>query len=103
MKSEAGELQTISPRRFNIEKKAWVPIYHCELGSWSFTAMFSNSARAHELGMAKDWVIIYFERDGEESQCTVVTERSGKLIGKRVIRGREAECLNFYEEKVSEQ
>jgi len=96
LKSEAGDLPTITPRRFNIEKKAWLPIYHRELEGWSFTAMYSNSARAHELGMTKDWVIIYFERDGEESQCTVVTERSGKLIGKRVIRGREAECLSLH-------
>jgi hypothetical protein len=62
--------------------------------------MYSNSALAHELGMTGDWVIIYYERDGQEDQCTVVTERRGRLAGKRVIRGREPECLAFYENKV---
>jgi hypothetical protein len=37
-------------------------------------------------------VILYFERDGHEDQCTVVTERHGPLAGRRVVRGREAEC-----------
>jgi hypothetical protein len=36
--------------------------------------------------------VIYFERDGHEDQCTVVTEHRGPLAGKRVVRGREEEC-----------
>ena len=54
--------------------------------------MFSNSARAHQQGKTLDWVVIVFERDGQEEQCTVVTEYGGELAGRRVIRGRETEC-----------
>lgn len=100
-KAARGELKTITPRRFNPEKKAWLPVLHGDEDGWLFTAMYSNSARAHELGKTKDWVIIYYERDGDENQCTVVTERSGILKGWRVIRGRESECLSYYREKVS--
>jgi hypothetical protein len=101
-RAESGDLPKISPLRFNPEKKAWLPVLHSEHDGWSFTAMYSNSALAHELGMTGDWVIIYYERDGQEDQCTVVTERRGRLAGKRVIRGRESECLAFYENKVLE-
>lgn len=98
-KAAKGELKTIAPRRFNVEKKAWLPILHIDDDGWLFTAMYSNSARAHELGKTRDWVIIYYERDGDENQCTVVTERSGVLKGWRVIRGRELECLTYYKGK----
>jgi hypothetical protein len=91
-RAQAGELRTITPRRFNPEGKAWLPVLHLEKEGWSFTALYSNSARAHELGRTRDWVVIYFERDGDEDQCTVVTERSGPLRGRRVVRGREEEC-----------
>ena len=65
---------------------------HTERGAWSFTALFSNTARAHELGTTDDWVVIFFERDGLEGQCTVVTERTGPRAGERVVRGREDEA-----------
>jgi hypothetical protein len=91
-----GELQTIAPRRFNPRKEAWLPILHTERGPWSFTALFSNTARAHELGRTKDWVVVYFERNGHEGQATVVTEYRGALDGRRVVRGRETECWLYY-------
>jgi hypothetical protein len=91
-RAEEGSLRTIAPRRFNPERRAWLPVLHTELEGWSFTALFSNTARAHELGTTRDWVILYYERDGHEDQCTVVTERHGPLAGRRVVRGREAEC-----------
>ncbi len=90
-KASAGTLRKIAPRRFNPAKKAWLPVLHTERGPWSFTALFSNTARAHELGTTDDWVVIYFERDGLEGQCTVVTERTGPRAGERVVRGREDE------------
>jgi len=96
--AEAGTLRTITPRRFNPENRAWLPVLHCEKGGWSFTALFSNTARAHEYDATLDWVVIYFERDGEEDQCTVVTERNGPLTGRRVVRGRESECAHHYAE-----
>jgi putative hydrolase len=72
---------------------------HTEQEGWSFTALYSNTARAHELGTAKDWVVLYFETLGLEGQCTVVTEKFGPLKGKRVVRGREEECRDFYKSK----
>jgi len=73
-------------------RRVWLPVLHTEREGRSFTALFSNTARAHELGLTRDWVILYHERDGDEDQCTVVTERHGPLAGRRVVRGREEEC-----------
>ena len=88
----AGELPKIAPRRFNPEGKAWLPILHAEREGWHFTALFSNTARAHELGRTDDWVVIYFyDDDHQEGQCTVVTETHGPREGERVVRGREDE------------
>ncbi len=95
-KAESEELQTIAPRRFNPSGEAWLPILHTERGPWHFTALFSNTARAHELGRTHDWVVLYYERDGHENQATVVTERRGELQGERVVRGRERECRDHY-------
>ncbi len=91
-----GRLRRIAPRRFNPERKPWLPVLHCERDGWSLTALYSNTARAHELGTNRDWVVIYAEKDGNEDRATVVTERSGLLRGRRVVRGREAECHALY-------
>jgi hypothetical protein len=93
----AGRLRRIAPRRFNPAGEAWLPVLHTERGPWRFTALFSNTARAHELGRSHDWVILYFERDGAaEGRHTVVTETHGPLAGHRVVRGREAECERLF-------
>jgi DNA polymerase (family 10) len=99
-RAERGELRQIAPRRFNPGGEAWLPVLHVDRDGWSFTALFSNTARAHELGRTRDWVVIYFERDGEEDQCTVVTERGGTLAGRRVVRGREAESWRAHAARV---
>ncbi len=90
----SGQLPTIAPRRFNPEGKSWLPILHAERSGWHFTALFSNTARAHDLDTTRDWVVIYFYEDEHpvEGQRTVVTETRGPLVGKRVVRGREREC-----------
>jgi hypothetical protein len=96
-KAAAGTLPTIAPRRFNPSNEAWLPILHTERDGWHFTALFSNTGRAHDLGRTRDWVVIYFYNDHqEEGQHTVVTETRGPLIGRRVVRGREAECRVFH-------
>lgn len=95
-RADAGTLKTIAPRRFNPEGKSWLPIMHTEKEGWRFTALYSNTARAHELNKTRDWVVVYFERNGEEAQCTVVTEQAGPLRGRRVVRGREKECRTHY-------
>ena len=45
----ADQLPMIAPRRFNPENRAWLPVLHTERGDWHFTAMYSNTARPHEL------------------------------------------------------
>jgi hypothetical protein len=92
VRAHRGELRTIAPRRFNPSGVAWLPILHAERNGWAFTALFSNSARAHALGRTRDWVVIFYDKDGRSGQCTVVTEPTGAQAGLRVIRGRENEC-----------
>ena len=88
----AGKLPKIAPKRFNPEGDAWLPVMHTERGDWHFTALFSNTARAHQLGRTADWVVIYYyDGDHQEGQNTVVTETHGPLRGQRVVRGRERE------------
>src|SRR5215475_13224500 len=60
-RAQAEELKKIAPRRFNPEGKAWLPLLHTEHGGWTFTALFSNTAVAHELGMTGNWVVIFYE------------------------------------------
>lgn len=96
-KAARGELKTIAPRRFNPEGQAWLPVLHARRGRWHFTALYSNTALAHQLGRTRDWVVIYFyDGDHVERQHTFVTEPRGELAGRRVVRGREAECLDYY-------
>ena len=96
--SDADRLKKIATKRFNPKGEAWLPIMHADQNGWSFTALYSNTARAHDLGKVLDWVVIYYEIDHHKDQCTVVTATSGPLRGKRVVRGRETECLEFYAE-----
>lgn len=92
-KAKAGRLARIAPRRFNPSGKRWLPVLHTERDAWHFTALFSNTARAHGLGRTRDWVVVYFRTDHEiEGQRTIVTETQGPLAGRRVVRGRESEC-----------
>jgi hypothetical protein len=93
----AGDLVKIAPKRFNPKGEAWLPLLHTVRGPWHFTAFYSNTARAHQLGRTTDWVVIYFHKDDQpEGQRTVVTEIRGEAAGRRTVRGREAECLRYY-------
>lgn len=92
-KVAADSLPKIAPKRFNPKGRAWLPILHTDREGWHFTALFSNTARAHELHRTDDWVVLYFyDGDHREGQYTVVTETYGPLKGQRVVRGREGEC-----------
>ena len=90
-KAAAGELVKIAPRRFNPNHVEWLPILHTTRRGRHYTALFSNTARAHQLGRTDDWVVIYWEDGIGERQCTVVTARTGPWAGHRVVRGRENE------------
>ncbi len=96
-KAAVDELPMIAPRRFNPTGEAWLPILHTERDGWHITALFSNTARAHELGRTHDWVVIYADGEhGAEQRFTVVTEYQGDLAGRRVVRGRELESRLYY-------
>lgn len=90
------KLPTIAPKRMNPAHQAWLPLLHTQRGSRHYTALYSNTPRAHELGRTHDWVVLYFEDEGQRGQHTVVTESAGPLRGRRVVRGRESECRAHY-------
>jgi putative hydrolase len=95
--AEANRLPTIAPKRFNPDGRAWLPIFHTDRERWHLTALYSNTARAHQLGRTHDWVVLYFyDADHREGQRTMVTETRGSLTGLRVVRGRETECREYY-------
>jgi putative hydrolase len=91
-RARAGTLPLIAPRRFNPTGERWLPILHTTRSGRHYTALFSNTARAHRLGRTRDWVVIYGDGERGEMQATVVTATHGPLRGSRVVRGREAEC-----------
>ena len=95
-KSNQGVLPKITPRRFNLRHEKWLPILHTSRGAHHYTAMFSNTPRAHQLKKTFDWVVIYFDGRGGERQCTVITSAYAPLAGKRIIKGREPECMEHY-------
>lgn len=92
-KAAAGRLHHIAPRRFNPGREAWLPVLHTQRGERHYTALFSNTAQAHELGRTRDWVVLYYDTPNGEQQSTVVTAQQGVLKGKRVVRGRESDSV----------
>jgi DNA polymerase (family 10) len=98
-RARTGQLRRIAPRRFNPEGAAWLPIMEVERDGWELKALFSNTQRAHELGRTHDWVVIYYQRDGDHGQATVVTAHAGRLRDLRIVRGREPECRRHYAEE----
>jgi hypothetical protein len=97
----AGKLKRIAPRRFNPEGEAWLPVMKIDRDGWEFTALYSNTSRAHQLGKTRDWVVLYYGKGDVRGQNTVVTAERGSLKGKRVVRGREQETETFYEKSGS--
>jgi hypothetical protein len=91
----------ITPRRFNPANEPWLPLGVIRRNGWTFRALFSNTALAHRLGQTRDWVVVYFEDGFTSGQRTVVTETSGELRGRRVVRGRERECRIYYHGQVT--
>lgn len=105
-KAAAGMLYRITPRRQNPHHEPWLPVLHTHRDSRHYTALFSNTPRAHQLGMTRDWVVIYEDGIGagrHERQCTVITAQFGPLAGKRIVRGREGECASYYAQSSAAQ
>jgi hypothetical protein len=102
-KAARGQLPRIAPRRMNPKAEAWLPILHTERGDRHYTALFSNTAHAHAMGTTHDWVVVYLEdhhSHGQHGRWTVITSQFGKLRGRRIVRGRETECTEYYRESV---
>jgi hypothetical protein len=95
-KAGSGALPRIAPRRFNATGAAWLPILHTNRENRHYTALFSNTARAHQFGRTGDWVVIYCDDGPREHQWTVITAAFGPLRGRRIVRGRESECVAHY-------
>ncbi len=95
-KAKRNELPMIAPHRFNPGGERWLPVLHTDRGGRQYTALFSNTALAHKLGRTHDWLVLYYDGHDGEHQCTVVTATRGALKGRRVVRGREAECIAHY-------
>jgi hypothetical protein len=74
-------------------------VLHTRRGDRHYTALFSNTARAHEFGRTRDWVVLYFDGGGGERQCTVITSERRPLRGRRIVRGREKECARYYAQR----
>jgi DNA polymerase (family X) len=100
-RADTDLLPTVAPRRFNPENEPWLPLYQADREGWRFRAMFSNTALAHRLGQTRDWVVIAFSDSISAGKRTIVTETRGDLRGRRVVRGRELECRDYYEARVS--
>ena len=97
-KAAAEILTKVTPRRFNPEGEAWLPILHTARKQRHYTAVFSNTARAHELGKRRDWVVLFCDNGDIEDRFTVITSEFGPLQGRRLVAGREAECEKYYEQ-----
>jgi predicted flap endonuclease-1-like 5' DNA nuclease len=95
-KAQADRLLRIAPRRFNPDRKAWLPILRTHRDDHEYTALYSNTARAHELDALYDWVVIYRTAHSGGGQWTVMTSRFGPVSGRRIVRGFERECEEYY-------
>lgn len=95
-RADANDLPRIAPRRFNPSGDRWLPVMHTKRDARHYTALFSNTAMAHRLHRTHDWVVLYSDGVDGERQCTVVTAHHGPLVGRRVVRGREADCITHY-------
>lgn len=97
-----GQLPKIAPRQFNPTGEAWLPVLHTVRGERHYTALFSNTAHAHEAGGIRDWVVIHRD-DDQTGSWTVITAGFGKLHGHRIVRGSEQECEAYYAEHAHTQ
>ncbi|HEX7448616.1 MAG TPA: helix-hairpin-helix domain-containing protein [Pirellulales bacterium] len=101
--ADQRRLPQAAPRRFNPTGAAWLPVWHAERGGRRFTVLYSNTARAHEAEATHDWVVIYRDDQPGAGQWTVITAGLGPLHGRRIVRGREAECREHYRQKTAQQ
>lgn len=101
--AEQRRLPRVAPHRFNPTGAAWLPVWHAERGGRRYTVLYSNTSRAHDAAATHDWVVIYCDGSSAAEQWTVITAELGPLRGRRIVRGREAECRDYYRDKTAQQ
>ena len=96
-RAAAGTLPRIAPWRENPGHVAWLPVLHTARGNRHYTALFSNTPRAHRRGATHDWVVLDVREPARHArEFTVITARYGALEGRRIVAGRDEECLRFH-------
>ena len=98
-KAKLGSLRRIAPHRFNPRREAWLPVLHTRRGDVEYTALYSNTAHAHQQRATRDWVVIYHDDGHGERISTVLTATRGPLKGQRIVAGRERECEQYHQLK----
>jgi hypothetical protein len=83
-------------REFRHRAREGESVVHTTRDGRRYSAPYSQSAPAYRHGRLHDWVILDLEVPGPNLRWTVVTEWRGPMKGKRVVRGREAECFKHY-------
>ena len=91
-----GRLPRIAPKRFNPDGAAWLPILHTQRFGRHYTALYSNTAHAHESGAVGDWVIVHRDDHAASGQWTIITSQFEPFAGHRLVLGHDDECLAFY-------
>ncbi len=91
-----GQLVTVAPRRFNPTGEAWLPILRVKRHGRRYCAYYANTARSHQLDHLYDWVVVFCLDKESFGRWTVLTSTYGTLRGRRIVRGQEAECKQYY-------
>jgi len=94
--AETNRLPRVAPKRFNPTGEAWLPVLRTTRRSRQYTALYCNTARAHELSRVRDWVTIVTNRPAGHGRWLVITAAYGPMRGRRIVMGREAECVEHY-------
>jgi hypothetical protein len=98
IQAKMSECRRRSHRVVSIRKgESWLPILHTVRNGRHYTALFSNTARAHEQGKTDDWVVLFCDNGDMEHRFTAITSEFGRLQGQRIVAGREAECEKYYQ------
>jgi putative hydrolase len=86
-------LPLIAPQHFNASGERWLPVLHTTRGTRRYTALFSNTERAHRCGRTHDWVVVYVRtKDDVQRQYTVITAIRGVLCAPSRGRRHERQC-----------
>lgn len=95
-RAEAGSLAKINPSQQNPSHESWLPIMHTDRDGRHYTALFSNTPKAHQQNATHDWVIIFRDDANAHGRWTIITSQFGNLKGSRIVRGREDACQDYY-------